>query len=684
MHADSASISANPLLQPWTAHHGLPPFDRVTPADFVPAFDVVLQQHAAEVEQIANQVAPPSFENTIAALDAAGRDYVRVDLLFHNLKGNLITPALQAVETEMMPRLAAHDAAVYLNVRLFARIDALHRERHALGLDAEQLRLLERMHLNFVRAGAQLTGAARERFAASTERLASLLAQFSQNVQADEARYEIVLTDEADLDGLPDFLRAAAARAAQQRDLPTGHYVIALTRSMVFPYLTFAANRARREQVWRAWVDRGAHAGEFDNRPICAEIIRVRLEQAQLLGEASFADFALRDRMAKTPAGARNLLEQLWAPALDSAASDRALLTRTAERLGLPTPITAWDWRFLAEKVRQTHYALDDAEIKPYFALDNMINAMFDCAGKLFGLRFIEQHGVPLYHPDARLWEVWRGETMVGQFIGDMFARPGKSGGAWMSVFRSQSGIGGGVMPIVVNNCNFAKGEPTLLSVDDVRTLFHEFGHGLHGMLSNVRHEHLAGTQTLRDFSEMPSKLFEHWGAHEAVLRQHARHAKTGEAIPQALLDKLQRARRFNLAYETVQAVAPALIDLALHGLTDASDLDIAAFEAQQCAQWGVPTDIGVAHRLPHFTHLFSGYGYAAGYYNYLWAEVFAVDAFDAFLEVGNPFDAQLAAGLEAQILSRGNSVDPATAYRAFRGRDARVEPLLRKRGLAA
>ena len=682
MHAESASTIVNPLLEPWTEHHGLPPFARVTAADFPPAFEQVLRRHADEIERIANQAEPPTFNNTVAVLDAAGRDYVRVELLFHNLKSNLITPELQAVVTAIMPKLAAHEAAVYLHARLFARIDTLHRERHALELDAEQLRLLERMHLNFVRAGAQLAGLARDRFAAIAAELAGLMARFDQNLLADEAQYAVLLTEEADLDGMPSFLRAAAARAAQQRGLPEGHYLITLTRSMVFPFLTFARNRARREQVWHAWVARGAHAGERDNRPICAAIIRLRLEQAQLLGEASYADFALRDRMAKTPTGARALLEQLWAPAIDKAADDRDRLTRAAEALGQPTPIAAWDWRFLAEQVRKTDYALDDAEVKPYFVLDNMIQAMFDCAGKLFGLRFVEQPDAPLYHPDARLWDIWRGETRIAQFIGDMHARPGKRGGAWMSIFRSQSGIGGGVTPIVINNCNFTKGEPTLLSVDDVRTLFHEFGHGLHGMLSNVRFEQLAGTQVLRDFSEMPSKLFEHWGADERVLRQHARHAETGEPIPQALLDKLQRARRFNLAYETVQAVAPSLIDMALHALTDASALDIAAFEARQCEQWGVPADIGVAHRLPHFSHLFSGSGYAAGYYNYLWAEVFAADAFGAFKEADDPFDAALADGLQTHILSRGNTVDPAAAYRAFRGRDASVEPLLRKRGL--
>ena len=642
-----------------------------------------MREHMAEIDAIAAQAAPPAFGNTVEALDRCGRTFTRIDLLFGNLTVSHTSPALQAVERAMAPRLAAHGSAIYLHAGLFERIDALHARRAALELDAEDLRLLERFHLDFVRAGAKLPAQARQRHAQITEQLAELTTRFAQNLLAEEAGWLLQLHGEADLAGLPESLRAAARAAAVERALGSDAYAITLSRSLAEPFLTFSSRRNLREAVWRAWVERGAHDGEHDNRPIAARIVALRQELAALHGYPSYADYALADRMAQDTAAVLDLLGKAWEPAKAKAAEDRALLTDMAVRLGEPTPIAAWDWRYLAEKVRQQEFDLDDGELKPYFTLDNMIAAMFDVAGRLFGLRFVEQLEHPaLYHPDVRLWEVHSREgALIGIFLGDNFARPSKRSGAWMSVLRSQSGIDGGTTPIVVNNNNFAKASPTLLSFDDVRTLFHEFGHGLHGLLSQVRHERLAGTRVLRDFVELPSQLFENWALEPQILQRHARHWQTGEPIPEALIGKLLRARHFDQAWATIQYTGPALIDMALHSLPLGTMVDIAQFEAQQRAALGVPEDIGQRHHLTHFQHLFAG-GYAAGYYVYMWAEVLEADAFDAFMETGDAFHADTAARLHRHIYSAGGTRKPAEAFRSFRGRDPKVEAMLRKRGL--
>ncbi len=685
MNAVTPASLANPLLEPWDTPYGLPPFDRVKPEHFVPAFDVAMPAHLAEIDAIAGNPQPPSFDNTLAALDAAGRLYMRVELLFHNLTASETSPALQAAQRVLAPRIAAHDSSIYMHAGLFARVDALYRERDALGLDAEQLRLLERVHLDFVLAGAQLAAAPRARFAQVVSELATLYTQFSQNVLAVESGYMLKLQGEAELAGLPESARAAARTAARERGLPEGSHVVTLSLSSFETFMSFSSRRDLRETLWRARVQRCADGGAHDNRGLIAQIMALRQEQAALLGYASYADYALVDRMAGNTAAVQTLLQQAWEPAKAKAAQDRVLLVDMARQLGEPTDIQAWDWRYLAEKVRQQRYALDDAEVKPYFTLDNMIAAMFDCAQRLFGISFVEQQGIPLHHPDARLWEV-RGAAgqLVGLFIGDNFARPSKRGGAWMSVFRSQSGHDGGTLPIVINNNNFAKADTTLLSAEDVRTLFHELGHGLHGLLSQVRYERLAGTQVLRDFVELPSQLFENWALEPAVLMRHARHYQTGEPIPDALLAKLKAAREFNQAWATVMYTGPALMDMALHALPNGTPVDIADFEVQQCERLGIPADIGQRHHLAHFQHLFASAGYAAGYYVYMWAEVLEADGYDAFTEAGDPFHAGTAQRLLAHVYSAGNRQEPAAAFRAFRGRDAEVRPMLAKRGLLA
>jgi len=675
--------SGNPLLQDWQTPYDLPPFEQIRAEHFAPAFAVLFEEHLAEIDALAANPAAPTFENTVAAFDAAGARLDRVRLTFENLCASEAPAALQAVEREMAPRLAAHDSKVAMHLAFFARLDAVHRQAAGLALSEEQSRLLQRLHTDFVRTGATLQGAARERFATIAGRLADLHTQFAQNVLADEASYQLPLQSEPELAGLPEFLRRAARSAAQERGVD-GH-VITLSRSLVVPFLTYSTRRDLREAAWRAWTSRGETAAR-DNRPLAREILALRQEQARLLGYETFADYALSDCMAGTPSAALDLLRQAWEPAKASAALERQALVEEAAALGEPTDIEPWDWYYLSEKVRLARYALDDAELKPYFSLDAMLGAMFDCALRLFGLRFVERHGVPLYHPDVRLWEVHRGDEVVGIFLGDNYARPNKQGGAWMHVYRKQARNGAVETPIVVNNNNFSRDSdgPTLLSFDDVRTLFHEFGHGLHGLLSSVNYRRLSGTSVPRDYVELPSQLLENWATVPEVLAQHARHVTTGEPIPAALIERIRASQTFNQGFETVSYTSSALIDMALHLHDDPAGIDIERFEAEERERLGVPHEIGLRHRLPHFGHIFSGSSYAAGYYVYMWAEVLEAEAFDAFDEAGNAFDPALAEKLHRYVYSAGDSREQRAAFRAFRGRDPQAAPMLRKRGLLA
>ncbi len=694
--------TTNPLLQAWTAPHGLPPFADLQPAHFEPALESAMAVHRAELAQIAQLQEAPSFANTVAAFDRAGSLLSRVSSVFHNLTASATGPELQAVQRRMAGPMSAHFSAVYMDAALFARVDSLFQQRTTLGLDAESLRLLERTHLDFVRAGAQLEPAQQQRYATVMKELAALTTRFAQNVLHDESSYTLALHGEADLAGLPDFLRAAARQAAADRQLP-GH-VITLSRSLVVPFLSFSERRDLREQAWRAWVGRGEQAGEHDNREVARDILRLRNEQARLQGHSSFADHALTDTMAGTQAAVEKLLGEVWPRALLAVERERQALAGAMQAAGVDSAvIEPWDWRYWAERVRRQKFAIDDAEVKPYFQLEKMVEAAFDCAGRLFGLRFKPRADLPVYHPDVKAFEVSDASgAVVGVFLQDNFARPTKRSGAWMSSLRWQSrnvagaaaaaGVGhiaagqAGELPVILNNNNFAKGspgEPTLLSLDDARTLFHEFGHGLHGLLSNVTYHRLSGTQVLRDFVELPSQIFEHWITEPEVLQRHARHHVTGEPIPLALVERMQRARRFGQGYETVRYTASAIADMAVHALTDAEPpADLCAWEAGLLARRGLPHGVGMNHRLVHFQHLFAGSSYAAGYYVYLWAEVLDADGYGAFEEAGSPFDPAVAERLKRYIYSSGNSLEPGAAYAAFRGRAPTVTPLLDKRGL--
>jgi peptidyl-dipeptidase Dcp len=680
-----AMPDTNPLLRPWTAPYGLPPFAEVQPAHFAPALTQAMQQHRDELDAIAASPEAASFDNTIAAFDRSGRTLGSIQMLFQNLCASETSPALQEVQRQMAPALAAHESAIYMHAALFQRVAALYEKRASLGLATEQLRLLERVHLNFVRAGALLAPAAQKRYAEIMQELAALNTAFAQNVLHDESSWALELKGEADLAGLPESVRTVARMAAQQRGLGDG-YAITLGRASILPFLTFSERRDLREQAWRAWTSRGEHAGEHDNRPLIGKILVLRKEQAQLHGYATYADYALVDRMARTPQAVDKLLDDVWERARPVVERERAALQDAQRADGNTDTIEAWDWRYWAEKVRQRDYAVDDAEVKPYFSLDAMVPAAFDCASRLFGLKFTPRPDIALYHPDARAYEVHDAQQRpVGLFIQDNFARPSKRSGAWMSSLAVQHRNGRDALPVILNNNNNAKGSPTLLSFDDVRTLFHEFGHGLHGLLSNVTYQELSGTNVLRDYVELPSQLFEHWMSEPEVLRKHARHVETGQPIPDMLIAKLQAARKFGQGYDTVRYTASALADMAVHRHPDPAGVkDWSAFEADFLRSRGIPAATGQMHRLVHFQHLFNGDGYAAGYYVYLWAEVLDADAYDAFREAGSPFAPEVAARLLKCIYSAGNSVEPAEAFRAFRGRDPVIAPLLEKKGLVA
>ncbi|HZL40107.1 MAG TPA: M3 family metallopeptidase [Pseudolabrys sp.] len=681
----AADGDKNPLLAGWAGAFGLPLLATMAPEHFRPAFDLALAAHRAEIDAIAADPAAASFGNIIEALERSGRDLERVSNVFFVLAGAATSDALEAVERDISPLLARHGNALYLNRKLYARIAQLYARREALGLTPEQARVLDRYHTRFVRAGGGLDKSAQDRLAAINERLASLGTQFGQNVLADEKAYALML-EEGDLAGLPDFARAAARAAAAERGQP-GQYAVTLARSSCESFLQFSSRRDLREKVFQGWIKRGENGGTTDNRALIAEMVALRAERAKLLGFETFADYRLDDQMAKTPAAARKLLDEVWGRARAKAEAERDALQAMIAQEGGNFALAPHDWRYYTEKLRKAKFDLDEAEIKPYFQLDKMIEAAFETARRLFGLTFTPA-AVPLYHPDARAWDVKdKNGGHVGLFIGDYFARASKHSGAWMTSLRDQEKLIGDVRPVILNVCNFSKpaaGEPALLSFDDARTLFHEFGHGLHGLLSNVTYPLLAGTGVSSDFVELPSQLYEHWLEVPEILQKYARHAVTSEPMPKALLDRLLATRTFNQGFATVEYTACALLDLDIHALPGTAMLDVSQFERDDLERIAMPAEIVMRHRLPHFQHLFSGGGYAAGYYSYMWSEVLDADAFEAFEETGDVFDPATAKRLRDFIYSAGNLRDPAEAYKAFRGRLPAVDALLKKRGLDA
>lgn len=676
---------ANPLLAEWTTPFEVPPFEAIAPEHFPPAFDHALAAHNAEIDAIAADPAKPTFKNTIEALELSGEPLSRVSDVFDCLAGAHTNDAIQAVERDMSPRLAAHFSRIYLHGGLFGRIEALWNERDRLGLSPEQMRVLQRYRTSFRRSGAHLDEAARTRLKAISERLASLGTAFSQNVLADERGYFLTLESEDDLAGLPDFVRADARAAAEARKLP-GKHVITLSRSMVEPFLQFSKRRDLREKLFRAFTARGDGGGATDNKALIAEMLDLRAERARLLGYGSFAEYRLEDSMAKTPRAVNKLLNQVWGLARVKALADRDDLQKLIAEEGGNFKLAPWDWRYYAEKLRKIRHDIDEESLKPYFQLDRIIEASFDTANKLFGLSFKERKDVKGWHPDVRVWEVTgEGGRFMGLFFGDYFARSSKQSGAWMTSLRNQEKLAGDIRPLIVNVMNFSKaaeGQPSLLSYDDARTLFHEFGHALHGLLSDVTYPRISGTSVFTDFVELPSQLYEHWFERPEVLRRFALHSKTGEPIPEALLKKLLDARTFDQGCTTLEYVSSALIDMEFHALKSADKLDVDKFERDELARIEMPDEIVMRHRPPHFGHIFSGGGYAAGYYSYMWSEVLDSDAFRAFEETGDIFDPATAKKLRDHIYSAGGSRDPEELYIAFRGKLPTPDALLERRGL--
>ena len=668
----------NPILADWLTPFQIAPFDAISDNDFAPALDEAMKAHKAEIAAIADNPDAPSFANTIEALEAAGEQLNKVLSVFFTVAGADSNPAREALQREFSPKLAAHYAEITANEALYARIAQLWDQRDGLNLGPQQDRLLMLTRRGFVRAGAALKGDAADRMKDIKARLATLGTQFMQNLLADERDWHMVL-EEADLEGLPSFVVDAARKAGEEKGL--SQPVITTSRSVITPFLQFSPRRDLREKAFAAWAARGANGGETDNRDIAAETLSLRQERATLLGYDNFAAFKLETEMAATPDRVRDLLMEVWSPARAKAEEETAILTEMMVEDGVNDTLRPWDWHYYSEKRRKVEHDLDEGALKPYFQLDRMIEASFACATRLFGLQFTPLD-VPLYHPDCRAWEVTRDGQHVAVFIGDYFARGAKRSGAWCSAMRQQARFPDVQAPVVINVCNFAKGDPALLSFDDARTLFHEFGHALHQILSNVTYESMSGTSVARDFVELPSQLYEHWLTVPEILRDYATHAETGEALPQDVLDRLIGSQNFNMGFQTVEYLSSALVDLAFHD--DTAPTDPMARQSEVLAQIGMPEAIIMRHATPHFAHVFAGDGYASGYYSYMWSEVMDADAFEAFEEAGDPFDSDKAKALETNILSTGGSREAAELYEAFRGRLPGVGALLRGRGLAA
>lgn len=686
----STSSSVNPAVFEWNGPNGLPRFEAVSDDDYAPAFEAAFAFHDAEIDVIAGNPEAPTFANTIIALETAGDELSRVSALFWNKAGARSNDTIQALERDIAPKMSRHYSKIGMNADLFRRIDTLWEARAGLGLTTEELRVLERHWKGFVKSGAKLERKSQERLAAINERLAGLGAQFGQNVLADEKSWCLPLKDGEDLAGIPDFLKEAMAAVAEARG--EGHaYVVTLSRSIIEPFLTFSTRRDLREQAFRAWVARGMNGGESDNRAIVKETLSLRAEKAGLLGYANYAAYKLDDTMAKTPEAVNGLLMKVWDKAVDQAKAEEGELGALVAEEGKNHEVMPWDWRHYAEKLRARKFDFSEAELKPYLQLEKVIEACFDVAGRLFGITAVPLKNVVGYHPDVRVFEIRdRNGKLVAMFLGDYFARPSKRSGAWMSSFQSQHKLplkngATGEIPIIYNVCNFAKpeeGRPALLSLDDARTLFHEFGHAAHGMLSNVTYPSVSGTGVSRDFVELPSQLYEHWLTVPEILKTYAVHYETGQPMPQALLDKVLAARTFNAGFAAVEFTSSALVDMAFH--TGGAVEDPMALQAEVLEKIGLPKSLVMRHATPHFQHVFAGDGYSAGYYSYMWSEVLDADAFSAFEETGNAFDPVMAEKLKANIYSVGGSVDPEVAYTSFRGRLPSPDAMLKKKGLAA
>lgn len=679
------AAETNPLLVEWTGPYGgIPPFDKVKVADFKSALEKAMTENLAEIDRIAKTTSAPTFDNTIAELERTGRMLDRVSTIYNIWGGNMSTPEMQEVESEMDVKLAAFYDKITQNEALFKRIEAVYNSPVKSKLTAEQQRLVWRYYTNFVRAGAKLGAAEKKRLSEINQQLAGLYTKFSQNLLADETELYVEIKNEADLAGLPQSLRDALAGIAESKG-KKGSWVIANTRSSVDPFLTYSDKRELREKVWKMFVNRGDNGDKNDTNTIIPEVLQLRAERAKILGFPTHAHWRLENAMAKNPENAMALMEAVWKPAVARVKEEVADMQKLADKSGAKITIEPWDYRYYMEKVRKERYDLDQNEVKPYLQLDKLRDGMFWVAGELFNFKFTPVSNVPVYHPDVKVWEVT--DKTSGKHVGlwyfDPYAREGKRSGAWMNAYRSQERLDNDVTTIVSNNSNFVKGkpgEPVLISWDDAETLFHEFGHALHGLSSNVTYPSLSGTNVARDYVEFPSQLLEHWVSTPEVLQKFALHYQNGKPIPQSLVDKINKAATFNQGFATVEYLSSALVDMKLH-LAGSQKIDADKFEKDTLAELGMPKELVMRHRTPQFGHVFSSDGYSAGYYSYLWSDVLTADAFDAFTEGKGAYDKKIGASLVKNIFSVGNTIDPAEAYRKFRGRDPQVSALMKKRG---
>jgi peptidyl-dipeptidase Dcp len=670
-------LMSNPFFEP-LPETGIPNFQKIQTEHYSEAFERAFANQREEVEVIVANPDAPNFANSVEALEHSGELLRRVGKVFWNLRSSDATPEIQALEREMAPRLSAHQSAILSNPLLFARIAAVRDETPEL--DAQQRQLLETTYSNFVRAGAALDTGNRARVSEISEELASLFTGFTQNVLHDSNSYELVLSADEDLAGLPKFVREMARQEAISRGKPE-HWVFTTARSSITPFLQYADNRDLRRAIYQAYT--GCGTREVDNRPLIRQIIALRQERARLLGFGCHADYMLDDRMAKTTGAVRTLLDQIWGPCRAQVAQESEALLARARRDDPTFELQPWDWWYYTEKLRRESFDLDPDEVKQYFELGRVLEGAFAVARQLYGIVFRERPELPVYHPEVKVYEVSEADgSLIGYFLFDFFMRPSKRSGAWMSAFRSQSNYGQRIAPVIVNCCNFPKSSPCLLGMDEVRTLFHEFGHGLHGLLSNVRYESLSGTSVKQDFVELPSQIMEHWAVEPEVLKSYARHVHTNEPMPDALMTRLRDSRMFNQGFATTEYLAACYLDLAWHSAAGSDVEDIERFEAQAMEAIGKTPMIDPRYKSTYFQHIFSGDYYSAGYYVYIWAEVLDADGFEAFRENGL-FDPGTAAAFRQHVLEMGGSENPMTLYRRFRGREPRVEPLLRNRGLA-
>ncbi|MBE0566874.1 MAG: M3 family metallopeptidase [Krumholzibacteria bacterium] len=681
----AGGAGANPLLQEWTAPFGVPPFGEIAVTDYEPAFAAAIAAHEAEIAAITANPGAPTFANTIEALDTAGLALSRVSSVFFGLNGTMTDDAMQAVARTMAPVLSRHRDAITLDEALFRRVDAVWQARADLGLGTEQAKLLEETRKGFVRGGANLDAAAKDRLRALNEELSLLQVQFGENVLKETNRFALVIEDPADLAGLPAGAVAAAAEAATQRG-HEGKWVITLHKPSFIPFLQYARNRALREEVFQAYAGTAAHGDELDNQDVLVRIADLRARRAQVLGFPTHAHYVLDDNMARTPEAVYDLLRKVWEPAVARAGAEVAEMQALIDAEGGGFQLEPWDWWYYAEKVKKARYDLDEQMLRPYFEMGKVREGVFAVAGRLWGLSFTPRTDIPVWHEDVEAFEVRdRDGTIVALLLTDYYPRESKRGGAWMSALIPQRYTDGRrVVPVVYNVGNFTKptgDTPSLLSMDEVGTMFHEFGHALHGMLSDCRYRSLSGTSVARDFVELPSQIMENWAFEPRVLDMYARHYGTGEPMPAELKAKIAASRHFNQGFATTEYVAASFLDMDWHTLRSAEGLDAAAFEDASMAKIGLIPQIIARYRSPYFRHSFGG-GYAAGYYSYLWAEVLDADAFAAFKETGDIFDPATATAFRQHVLARGGTEDPMVLYRKFRGKDPGIEPLLQRRGL--